>query len=274
MVSSNVSPVNTRIVSCFSLGVSVPHDGMSLDTGTFFGSQKFPVSRSQTSASLSSCRRFQLMAETRSITFAFSLTRTPLHRQIVSVVPRLQTLPLGSDKPAQHKKWCLRVAKPPHDSHAEARSMHRRDDLGRAAHFDLRCSFAPEDVQQELTRRTAESRCGFASLNRHPITDPGPLDLKPATVQPPTQKVAATANVSPQGGIHCRRQVTGTSSIGSPEILVVDKELVQIRHGAHPSDPEEPDGWAGPDPRNQPREVLAPRQCGAAPLGEPLERTG
>src|SRR5271166_3574630 len=79
MVSSSVSPVNTRMVSCFSLSVSVPHDGMSLDTGTFSGSQKLPVSRSQTSASFSSCRRFQLIAETRSTSFRLSLTRTPLH---------------------------------------------------------------------------------------------------------------------------------------------------------------------------------------------------
>lgn len=80
MVSSIVRPVKTRIVSCFSLGVSVPQDGMSLDTGTFSGSQKLPVNRSQTSASLSSCRRFQLIAETRSISFAFPLTETPLHQ--------------------------------------------------------------------------------------------------------------------------------------------------------------------------------------------------
>src|ERR1700757_3799911 len=79
MVSSSVSPVNTRIVSCFSPAVSVPHDGRSLDTGTFSGSQKLPVSRSQTSASLSSCSRFQLIAETRSISFILSVTRTPLH---------------------------------------------------------------------------------------------------------------------------------------------------------------------------------------------------
>ena len=83
MVSSSVSPVNTRIVSCFSLAVSVPHDGRSLDTGTFSGSQKLPVSRSQTSASLSSSTRFQLIAEVRSISFMFSDTRTPLHLPIL-----------------------------------------------------------------------------------------------------------------------------------------------------------------------------------------------
>ncbi len=79
MVSSSVRPVKTRIVICFSWAVSVPHDGMSLDTGTFSGNQKLPVSRSQTSASFSSCRRFQLIAETRSMSF-MSPTGTPLHQ--------------------------------------------------------------------------------------------------------------------------------------------------------------------------------------------------
>src|SRR6516165_8058007 len=114
MVSSNVNPVNTRMVSCFSWSVSVPHDGMSLDTGTFSGSQKFPVSRSQTSASLSSCRRFQLMAETRSISFNFSVTRTPLHQDGWSSMLGLPTLPLGGDNTMEHKELCLRVANKPH----------------------------------------------------------------------------------------------------------------------------------------------------------------
>jgi hypothetical protein len=32
------------------------------------------------------------------------------------------------------------------DSHAEVRSMHRRNGLRWSAHFDLRCSLAPKDV--------------------------------------------------------------------------------------------------------------------------------
>lgn len=31
----------------------------------------------------------------------------------------------------------------------------------------------------------------------HPLTGSNPLDLKPATVQPPTQEVAAAPNISP-----------------------------------------------------------------------------
>src|SRR5690242_7569017 len=111
MVSSSVRPVNTRMVICFSCAVRVPHDGMSLDTGTFSGSQKFPVSRSQTSASFSSCSRFQLIAETRSISFMFSVTETPLHPAPLAAglvaVLGLQTLPLGSDKAGQHNTLCF-----------------------------------------------------------------------------------------------------------------------------------------------------------------------
>ncbi len=71
MVSSSVRPVKTRIVSVFSCSVSVAHDWMSFETGTFSGSQKLPTRRSQTSASFSSSSRFQLIADTRSISFSF-----------------------------------------------------------------------------------------------------------------------------------------------------------------------------------------------------------
>src|ERR1700759_4788802 len=115
MVSSSVSPVKTRIVSCFSFAVSVPHDGRSLDTGTFSGSQKLPVSRSQTSASFSSCRRFQLIVETRAISFIPSLARTPLHQDVWATLLRSQTLPLGYDKARQHNTLCFSVSHPQRD---------------------------------------------------------------------------------------------------------------------------------------------------------------
>ena len=62
MVSSMVSPVNTRMVVSCSRALRVFQLLMSLDSGTFSGSQKFPVSRSQTSRSFSSGMVFQLMA--------------------------------------------------------------------------------------------------------------------------------------------------------------------------------------------------------------------
>ena len=71
IVSSKVRPVKTRVVMSFSGWAKVAHEGMSLDSGTFSGSQKLPVRRSQTSKSLSSSRRFQLMAWTRSMSLIF-----------------------------------------------------------------------------------------------------------------------------------------------------------------------------------------------------------
>ncbi len=72
IVSSSVRPVNTRIVSSCSSGVSVFHDWMSLDSGIFSGSQKLLTSRFQTSTSLSSWMRFQLIAWTWSMSLSFS----------------------------------------------------------------------------------------------------------------------------------------------------------------------------------------------------------
>src|SRR6476659_7196838 len=83
---------------------------MSLDTGTFSGNQKLPVSRSQTSASFSSCRRFQLMAETRSISFMPSLTRTPFRRRSRFAESANPTLPLGCDNVRNREMLCSRVA--------------------------------------------------------------------------------------------------------------------------------------------------------------------
>jgi hypothetical protein len=52
---------------------------------------------------------------------------------------------------------------------------------------------------------------------------------------------------------------------------MVNEELVEIRKGADPSNAEEPDGRAGPDLRDEPREVLALGQLDPTPLGEPLK---
>jgi hypothetical protein len=52
------------MVRVCSSGVSVFHDWMSLDSGTFSGSQKLFTRRFHTSRSLSSWMRFQLMAWT------------------------------------------------------------------------------------------------------------------------------------------------------------------------------------------------------------------
>src|SRR6187431_827795 len=92
MVSSSVRPVKTRMVSVFSCSVSVAHDWTSLETGTFSGSQKLPTRRSQTSASLSSSSRFQLIAETRLTSLSFSL---------IGVLPSCRS---GSGEGSEHAR--------------------------------------------------------------------------------------------------------------------------------------------------------------------------
>src|SRR3954471_2489758 len=126
MVSSRVRPVNTRIVNCFSWAVSVFHDGMSLDTGTFSGNQKFPVNRSQTSASFSSCSRFQLIAETRSTSFIPSDTRSPFRRRSRFAESANPTLPLGCDNGRNRDILCWRVA-----AHAQEYVLRRVQRPGR-----------------------------------------------------------------------------------------------------------------------------------------------
>src|ERR1700751_5151304 len=82
---------------------------MSLETGTFSGSQKLPVSRSHTSASFSSCSRFQLIAETRSTSFTLSVTRASLHRRKSFAEVAASSLPLGAYNAWNRNSLCFRV---------------------------------------------------------------------------------------------------------------------------------------------------------------------
>ncbi len=160
------------------------------------------------------------------------------------------------------------------DSHAEVRMTHGRNGVRWSAHFDPRCSPAPKDVEEDFTRRSAESRRRLACSNRHALTGFGPLNLEPGSVQSPTQVVAAAANVSPQGGVHGRREAAGSTAIGSANVLVVNEQLVEIGQGADPFNAEETHRRAGPDLRDEPCEVLVLGQSGPASLGEPLEGGG
>jgi hypothetical protein len=159
----------------------------------------------------------------------------------------------------------------PMDSHAEVRVIDRRNGFRWSAHLDSRRGLPSKNVEQEFARRTTESDGRFAWPSHHQVGGASPLNFEPATVQPPTQVVASTANVPPQGSIHCRRQATGSSSVGPPDVLVVNKELVEISEGPHPPDAEEADGRAGPDPRYEPSEVLPLGKSDPASFGEPLE---
>ena len=64
---ASLPPVNTRMVNVCSASLIARQTGRSLETGTFSGNQKLPVSLSHTSRSLSSSSLFQLMALTRSM---------------------------------------------------------------------------------------------------------------------------------------------------------------------------------------------------------------
>src|SRR6185437_15061296 len=165
MVSSSVRPVNTRIVICFSCAVSVFQDGMSLDTGTFSGNQKLPVNRSHTSASFSSCRRFQLIAETRSISFIPSDTRTPFRRRSRFADWLSLTLPLGCDNVGDRDILCSRVA--------------------------------PE--AKEFVLRSPESPGGQPVLPRHPAPQ---CPVHPVLVEIPTPATAGVPHRARQVGLH------------------------------------------------------------------------
>jgi hypothetical protein len=157
------------------------------------------------------------------------------------------------------------------DSHAEVRVIDRRNGFRWSAHLDSRRGLPSKNVEQEFARRTAESGGRFAWPSYDPLAGASPLNLESATVKPPTQVVTATANVPPQGSIHCRRQAAGSSSVGPPDVLVVNKEFVEIRQTPDPPDAEEADGRAGSDPRDEPSEVLSLGKSDPAPFGEPLE---
>ena len=160
-------------------------------------------------------------------------------------------------------------------SHAEMRSTHRSDGLRRPAHLDLRCGFATEEVEQQFARRATESGCRLAPSNNHPFVGADPVDVEPARGQPPTQEAAPAPHVPPQGGVQFGCQAARSPSVSPANVLVMDEELVEIRHRADPLKPEEPNaadrtGFA----RRAIGSRLAPRQLGPAPLGEPLKGSG
>src|SRR5664279_3046783 len=55
---------------------------------------------------------------------------------------------------------------------------------------------------------------------------------------------------------------------------MVNKELVESRKRTNPANAEEPDRRTGPDPRDQPREILVIGQSRPTLLGEPLKGAG
>src|ERR1700751_4280016 len=153
------------------------------------------------------------------------------------------------------------------------RALHCRNGIRWSDQLHSRRGLAPKDVEQEFTRGTAESGRRFPCSSRHPLVGSRPLNLQPTSAKPPTQVVAAVANVSPQRGIHFRREASGLAVISSAEVLMMNEELVQIRQGPPPLEREKAAGGAGPDPGGEPRQVPAFRQSHPALLGELLKGT-
>ena len=135
---------------------------------------------------------------------------------------------------------------------------------------DSRRGLAAKDVEQEFTRGPPSRARRFACSSHLPLVGSGPLNLEP---QPCSRRLSSgcCGEIPPQGRIHLRSQVPGFSCVGSAEVLVMNKKLVEVRQRPDPPRAEEADRWAGPDPRDQPGEVVALSQSDPAPLREPLE---
>src|SRR5262249_51586487 len=113
---------------------------------------------------------------------------------------------------------------------------------------------------------------GRALPYRDPLVGSHPLEIQPNPTQSATQVAAASANVSPQGGLQCgRKRVARAQPVRSAHVLVVDEELIEIRHGTHPSDAKEAGRWPRSDAPHEPSEVSPICQGHPATLGELLE---
>lgn len=55
---------------------------------------------------------------------------------------------------------------------------------------------------------------------------------------------------------------------------MMDEELVEAGEVAHPTQPEEAEGWTGSQPVDQPAELPAFDHCDGAAFGEPRGRPG
>src|SRR5262245_32243541 len=102
-----------------------------------------------------------------------------------------------------------------------------------------------EEVEQQLAWRSGDAGGGFPAPCPDGLSGPRPLELKTCAAQPPREEPASAADVAPQSLVHGRLVRSGTTTVGSADVLVVDEELIEARELAHPSDAEK--AWRGPD---------------------------
>src|SRR3954454_10068331 len=152
--------------------------------------------------------------------------------------------------------------------------MNCGDGLRWACHLDPRGALPPEDVEEEVAGCPSDQRSRLATADIRSHARLRPLDLEPDTAETTTEVAASPKHVSPQGGVELRCQQARAHPVGSPHILVMNEELVQVGDRADPADAEDPRGRPRPDPEHQPPEVPPIRDVRSPPLREVLERTG
>ena len=132
---------------------------------------------------------------------------------------------------------------------------HRFDRRSRPADLDMCNVLPPEEVEQQLAWRSRDAGSGLPSACPYGSSGPFPLKFESCTAQSPSEEPRRLTDVAPEGLVHRMLIRSGTTAVGSTYVLVVDQELVEVRHPAHPSDPEE--AWRRPrsDRRNEPRKV-------------------
>ena len=157
--------------------------------------------------------------------------------------------------------------------HAEPRASHRFDRRGRPAHLDMCRALPPEEVEQQLARRSGDKGGRFAPPCSNGLSGPRPLKLKSCTAQSPCEEPGRATDVAPQGLVHRMLVRSRTTTVGSAYVLVVDEELVEAREPAHPSDPEEAWRRSRSDRRDEPGEVPQ-RERSSTPFRKAAPRTG
>ena len=101
---------------------------------------------------------------------------------------------------------------------------------------------------------------------------PRPLEFEPCAAS--VAERGTTARDSRATAPHpSRASSSGSTTVGSAHVLVVDEELVEVGQAPHPTDAEETWWRSGSDRCNEPVEVFT-RECGSSSFGEAAPRTG
>src|SRR3954467_13909649 len=141
--------------------------------------------------------------------------------------------------------------------HPEVGAADRLDRFGGAADLDVRGTLSSEHVEENLAGRAAQTSSGVTRPQHDCLALSRPLDLEPRATEAPAQVPPTPTNVPPQGGLQVGRERTGPESVGTPHVLMVHEELVQVRERANPAEAKEAERRPRADPSDEPREVAA-----------------